>query len=212
MRSLLVTIHHVPDPSMHYWDILVHFWDMGRNRGGGAEGCRMKVERRRASTSRQWIKTPHRAYDALQEEKLAPATLVVEMKTIATLFNAARRIGLIATNPATAVELPERIRQVKRKTFTPEQVQMLLDGVSAAAATATKRGDGEAATSFLEWRTAILLGYYAGLRLSDAVTLTWENVDLAGGRISLETRKTGNRLGMPATLREAVNKLPGVTA
>ena len=99
-----------------------------------------------------------RFYDALQEEKLAPATLVVEMKTIATLFNAARRIGLVPTNPATAVELPERIRQVKRKTFTPKQVQMLLDGVSAAAATATKRGDGEAATSFLEWRTAILLG------------------------------------------------------
>ena len=48
--------------------------------------------------------------------------------------------------------------------------------------------------------------------LVDAVTLMWENVDLAGGKISLETRKTGNRLEMPATLREAVNKLPGVTA
>src|SRR5258706_336683 len=48
--------------------------------------------------------TPHdcqKFYDHLVADKLAPATLVVEMKTIASVFNHARRLGLIATNPAT---------------------------------------------------------------------------------------------------------------
>jgi integrase len=74
--------------------------------------------------------TPHdcqKFYDELAEQKLAPATMRVEMKTISSVFNFARRLGLIATNPAAAVELPERIKQVKRKVFTPAQVQMLLD-------------------------------------------------------------------------------------
>ena len=32
------------------------------------------------------------------------------------LFNYARRFGLIGTNPATAVELPDRVKQVTRRT------------------------------------------------------------------------------------------------
>ena len=83
-------------------------------------------------------------YDYLADKDLAPATLVVEMKTIIGLFNHARRIGLIDTNPATAVQLPSRMHQVKRKTFSETQVQLLLDAAGR------------------EWKTTILLGYYGG--------------------------------------------------
>jgi integrase len=91
--------------------------------------------------------TPHdcqKFYDDLAEKRLAPATLRAEMKTVSGVFNYARRLGLIATNPAAAVELPERIKQVKRKVFTPAQVQMLIDAATP------------------EWKTCILLAYYAG--------------------------------------------------
>jgi integrase len=140
--------------------------------------------------------TPHdcqKFYDYLAGENLAPATLVVEMKTVSSVFNHARRLGLIATNPATAVELPDRIKQVKRQTFTPAQVQMLLD----AAGT--------------EWKTCILLGYYGGLRLGDAVTLTWASVDLAGNRLVVEPHKTGETLELPMhpTLEAHLSKLAG---
>jgi integrase/recombinase XerD len=142
--------------------------------------------------------TPHdcqKFYDQLAEKKLAPATMRVEMKTISSVFNYARRLGLIATNPAAAVELPDRIKQVKRKVFTPAQVQMLINEAT------------------LEWKTCILLGYYAGLRLSDCVMLTWEAVDLAGSRLVVETHKTGETLEIPLhpTLKTHLFKLAGDT-
>lgn len=134
-----------------------------------------------------------RFHDHLIEENLAPSTLVVEIKTIRAVFNAARRLGLVSTNPAAAVELPERIKQVRRKVFTHEQVNLLL----------------KEATD--EWATIILLGYYAGLRLSDAVTLTWASVDFAGGRLRVETRKTGDNLEIPLhpSLEAHLAKLAG---
>jgi integrase len=140
--------------------------------------------------------TPHdcqRFYDHLAEQKLAPATLVVELKTISSVFNHARRLGLIATNPATAVQLPDRIRQVKRQTFTPAQVQMLLDAATP------------------EWKTAILLGYYGGLRLGDTATLTWGSVDFTGNKLVVETGKTGDTLEIPMhpTLEGHLSKMAG---
>jgi len=142
--------------------------------------------------------TPHdcqKFYDQLAETKLAPATMRVEMKTISSVFNYARRLGLVATNPAAAVQLPERIKQVKRKVFTPAQVQMLINEATP------------------EWKTAMLLGYYAGLRLSDCVMLTWQAVDLAGGKLVLEIHKTGETLEIPLhpTLDKHLNKLAGDT-
>jgi integrase len=134
-----------------------------------------------------------RYYDYLAGKKLAPATLRVEMKTISSVFNQARRLGLISINPAAAVELPERIRQVKRKVFTTAQVQMLLDHAPP------------------EWKTCILLGYYAGLRLSDCVTLTWDAVDFAGEKLVVETHKTGETLEIPLhpTLKAHLSQIAG---
>jgi integrase len=134
-----------------------------------------------------------RFYDHLTEQNLAPATLIAEMKTVIGLFNHARRLGLIATNPATVVQLPERIKQVHRQTFTEAQVQMLIDAAEA------------------EWKTAILLGYYAGLRLGDAVTLAWSSVDFQNNKLVVETRKTGETLEIPMhpTLEQRLSKLAG---
>jgi integrase len=117
------------------------------------------------------------------------------MKTLSTVFNAARRLGLLSSNPVSPVELPQRVKQVRRRTFTPEQVAMLL-GVAEGG-----------------WRTVILLGYYAGLRLSDAVTLSWESVDLAGGCLRFEQQKTGEELVIPlhSTLELHLSKLAGDT-
>jgi integrase len=132
-------------------------------------------------------------YDGLAKDKLAPATLVVEMKTVISLFNYARRLGLISVNPATAVQLPERIRQVKRETFTEAQVQMLLNAATP------------------EWKTAVLLGYYAGLRLGDAITLPWGAVDFGRSCLLVEQHKTGDTIEIPmhTTLETHLSKLAG---
>ena len=48
-----------------------------------------------------------------------------------------------------------------------------------------------------EWKTAILCGYYLGARLGDVISLSWENVDLAGNVITYEQRKTGKTVVAP---------------
>lgn len=121
-------------------------------------------------------------YNQLCASNHAPATCVVELKTLRTIFNAARREQLLAFNPAEAVELPRHVRQVQRKTLTPAQVEILL---------------AEAAQKQPEWQTAILLGYYAGMRLSDAITRTWDNVNFQAHTLSYRQKKTGETLHVP---------------
>jgi integrase len=108
----------------------------------------------------------------------APKTITVEIKILRIVLNVARRQGRIPTNPAEAVELPKVVSNT-REVFTPEQVRMLL------------------ATANDEWKTAILAGFYLGARLLDVVNLTWENVDLSGGVITYEQRKTGKLVTAP---------------
>lgn len=91
---------------------------------------------------------------------LANGTANFSLKVLRTALNAARRQGLILTNPAEAVDtLPDN--SAERGTFTAAEVLALL------------------AAADEEWRGAILLGYCAGLRLGDAARLRWSNIDLA---------------------------------
>lgn len=108
----------------------------------------------------------------------APKTIAIEMKILRAGLNLARRQGMILTNPGEAVELPKIVSNT-RDTFTTSQIQLLL------------------ASADDEWKTAILCGFYLGARLSDVINLTWENVNLAGGVIIYEQRKTGQTVTCP---------------
>jgi len=109
---------------------------------------------------------------------VAPRTAILDVKIIRTALNAARRKGLIPTNPAEAVELPEVVG-MERGTFTAAEVKLLVD------------------TAAGEWRTLILLAYYTGARLSDCCRMAWEDVDLAGGALTYTQGKTGHKLSVP---------------
>jgi integrase len=118
--------------------------------------------------------------DAQLKSGKAASTVNVDLKTLRTAFNLARRQGLITTNPVDAVELPNEQRH-KRDVFTPEQIKALVD------------------TAGGEWKTAILIGRYTGCRLGDAVTMTWENVKLDGDvkTITYAQGKTGRTVTVP---------------
>jgi integrase len=45
----------------------------------------------------------------------------------------------------------------------------------------------------------ILLGYHAGLRLTDCTNLTWDNVDLANRTLTFRAKKTAKRTGNKET-------------
>ncbi len=131
-----------------------------------------------------------RYMDARTKEKLAPRTVVLCVKIIRTALNAARRQGLIPTNPAEAVEMP-KIRGIERGTFTPEEVKILMD---------TAEG---------EWKTLILLAYYTGARLSDCCRMTWADVDMSAETLTYTQAKTGEKVTVPlhGDLLTHLNKL-----
>ncbi|MGO8835825.1 MAG: tyrosine-type recombinase/integrase [Limisphaerales bacterium] len=125
-------------------------------------------------------------------EGKAPNTVGMEIKILRVVLNIARRQGRITTNPAEAVDLPKVVSHT-RDVFSPEQVRLLL------------------ATANDEWQTAILCGFYLGARLSDVINLTWENVDVTGGVITYEQRKTSKPVTAPLhpDLRNHLFKLTG---
>jgi len=125
-------------------------------------------------------------------------TVVLNAKILRAAFNAAIRGGLLESNPAAAVHLPDAIME-EREPFTPGEIETLL--------MAAKKTD---------WETAIMLAAFSGLRLGDAANLKWEAVDLLGGIIKFVPEKTsrkGKELKIPISDRLQIyfEKLAGRT-
>ena len=112
------------------------------------------------------------------KQGVSPTTACVDMKVLRTALSVARRKGLITTNPAEAVELPDAVG-MKRSRFTPTEVRMLVDAAEG------------------EWKTLILLAYFTGARLGDCCRMAWEGVNLVGGTLSFTQDKTRLKLTVP---------------
>jgi len=126
-------------------------------------------------------------------KKLSPATVRLDVKIIGGALNVARRQGLITTNPAEAVELPEA-EGMERGTFTPAEVGLLVDAAEG------------------EWKTLIAMAYFTGARLSDCCRMQWDGVDFAEETLTYTQAKTGRKLTIPlhpdllARLEKLANK------
>lgn len=133
--------------------------------------------------------------DKLTAAGRKPPTVRNYLKIISTLFNAAHRQGLIESNPVLAVEFNDAPQQ-EREPFTPDEIKTLL------------------AHADDEWKTAILFGADAGMRLGDAVGTDWEAIDLEK-RLTVftpqKTKRKGRIVTVPMTERlcEHLMKLAG---
>ncbi len=138
-----------------------------------------------------------RFIDAQLTAGKSAGTAAMSVKILRIPFNVAMRQGLITRNPCAAIELPDET-SLTREAFTWEQVGALLGAANG------------------EWVTAIMLGAYAGMRLGDAVSLVWSNIDLVNEVITFVPQKTsrGKRrkeltLPIHPTLLKHLTSLPG---
>ena len=113
------------------------------------------------------------------EKGAAPKTAIVDLKTLNTAFRRAEAYGVILKNPVAAVQPPKETCS-ERGVFTHEEVQKLIEAAPNA-----------------EWQTLIILGYFAGARLSDCVRMRWENIDPEAGMIAYIQKKTGKKVVVP---------------
>jgi integrase len=69
-------------------------------------------------------------------------------------------------------------------------------------------------TLLAEWKIVILLAFYAGLRLGDAVRLDWRCVDFSKGLLTFKAKKTKRIESLPIhpKLRRHLDKIAGDTA
>jgi integrase/recombinase XerD len=101
----------------------------------------------------------------LRADGLAATTIARRLAAVRSFFRHQVLLGARADNPAATVELPKRRRALPR-TLSPAEVERLLD---AAAGTTPPAMRNRALTELL---------YGAGLRVSEAVALDRQSVDL----------------------------------
>jgi len=106
-------------------------------------------------------------------------TVSVDRKSLSSVFGAAVKQSFILQNPVLATEIP-KVKSQQRHAFTSAQIGMLLDHANHD-----------------DWRTAILLGYFTGARLSDCVNMKWDNVSFTAGEIHYTQSKTDTEIKIP---------------
>ena len=120
--------------------------------------------------------------DYMIDKGKSASTVNQEIKILRAPFKWAMQLGYIPINPAVSVK-PLQDSQDGQKTrdaFTIEQVQKLLRAAVDS-----------------DWQGMILVGVHCGLRLGDAVNLTWNAVDMETGVLSLLTGKRKVRVVIP---------------
>ena len=133
--------------------------------------------------------------NAFTDKGCAANSIRMEIKTLRAVFAQAVREGLIATNPAAAVELDEAAG-AEKEAFTEGEIIAMLRVAPP------------------DWKTAILLAGYAGLRLSDAVNLGWQAVNFDAGVLKFKPQKTAKKgrvltVPMHPTLAEHLEAIAG---
>jgi integrase len=138
--------------------------------------------------------------DAEVASGLNAATANLSLVFVRSVFESARRQGIVASNVAEAVENLSS-DHAERRAFTREEITRLLGAASE------------------DWKTAIHLAIYAGFRLSDATGLRWDQFDSDRGVIILRPKKESRARAAkkketvcPSALAEWLRERQGVGA
>ena len=129
---------------------------------------------------------------------LAPGTVRNMIAPVRALLATAHEDGLIRGNPAAGLRIVHRADELEEpgtKALTEEEVRTLLAALPE------------------EWRLFFEFLAHTGLRIGEAVALTWADVDLGKCRIDVRRRLYRGRFDSPKSKygRRAVPLAPGLT-
>ena len=133
---------------------------------------------------------------------LSARSFNIERETLNLIFDYARRDGLLLDNPAATIE---RRKQAKSKPFIPSRAQFrqLVENIRKLDCRAQDGGD------------LVELLAYSGMRITEAINLTWSDVDfdrgvftVTGGEGGTKNHETRTIPLFPA-LRELLERLRG---
>jgi len=110
---------------------------------------------------------------------VAPSTVNTHLKVIRVGLERAVKQGIFDRNPARLVDNLDTSGRHERRAFTMAELKKLL------------------AVCNDDWKTAVLVGIYTGLRLGDIQSLTWANLDLQTRELTIRTQKTGRMQILP---------------
>jgi hypothetical protein len=124
--------------------------------------------------------------------RYSPSTINKTIKILKASFTNAVAKRQLEFSPAEHVEYMQ-VEEGNRRPFTPEELKQILNAANQ------------------EWQTMILVAFYTGLRLGDCANMTWQNVELHKGNISVMTEKTKRRQLLPIAepLSRHLQKLSG---
>jgi site-specific recombinase XerD len=107
--------------------------------------------------------------------------------TLVGLFRFALQRGLLSTSPLPFF-VPKRPEYARPYIYSTDELQRILDGAKILDARNRKSGQA-ASVAPLTFRTLILVLYGAGLRLSEALALTVDDVDLSASTLVVRNTK-----------------------
>jgi integrase len=132
-----------------------------------------------------------------QADRMSATSANLSVKVVRSAFKGAIRERLLTENPAAKEFIDPIKRKNENKRRRPFQIPELQKLLAVAEGT--------------EWKGLILAGLYLGQRLGDIARLSWVNVDLAHGEITIVTEKT-ERVQIipiaPPLLRYMAEELP----
>lgn len=109
----------------------------------------------------------------LAEKGRSKATIRKTVSTLRTTFGRALRDNFTAQNPFAGIELP-RVQPRQKRIFAREEIAAMLEVAPGPW-----------------WRAFIAVAVGTGLRLDEILHLTWRDVDLARGEITVAAKRAG---------------------
>ncbi|MCE5262647.1 MAG: site-specific integrase [Deltaproteobacteria bacterium] len=132
----------------------------------------------------------------MADGKQAPRSIEYALAVIRQMFNTAKRLGVYGGESPTAKVKAPKVDNGRMRFLTREEATALLDALKAKKST--------------DVYDMTLLSLHAGLRFGEIASLTWQDMDLSKGVLTIRDAKAGSRYAFlteqAATMLEARDK------